>query len=76
MLVTFRHGRARTQLSLVPRSIQKKPAASGPATKRPVPSTSANGNTETSTDRSEENADSKPTSKMSNEDFRNMLLKK
>uniref|UniRef100_K1PTT4 LSM-interacting domain-containing protein n=1 Tax=Magallana gigas TaxID=29159 RepID=K1PTT4_MAGGI len=63
-----RRGKARTQLSLVPRSIQRTPAPSKGAISKsnPLPSLEANGQA----------AASATATKMSNDDFRKMLLKK
>ncbi|XP_034337393.2 squamous cell carcinoma antigen recognized by T-cells 3 isoform X2 [Magallana gigas] len=65
---TETRGKARTQLSLVPRSIQRTPAPSKGANPKsnPLPSLEANGQA----------AASATATKMSNDDFRKMLLKK
>ncbi|XP_048775052.2 squamous cell carcinoma antigen recognized by T-cells 3-like [Ostrea edulis] len=64
---TESRGKARTQLSLVPRSIQRTPAKSARPTSTPPPPTETNGQSTASTT---------TTTKMSNDDFRKMLLKK
>ncbi|OWF39137.1 squamous cell carcinoma antigen recognized by T-cells 3-like [Mizuhopecten yessoensis] len=65
---TETRGKARTQLMLLPRSIKKAPVSGGPV------KTSANQNSANETDSNGDSAQS--ATKMSNADFRNMLLKK
>ena len=63
----FSRGKARTQVSLVPRSVSRQPVT------KPTPKSSGD-----SSGKGKESTDEKAgaTSKMSNADFRNMLLKK
>ncbi|KAJ8312590.1 hypothetical protein KUTeg_009963 [Tegillarca granosa] len=66
-------GKARTQLSLLPRSLQKPPGGGAPKKGSANQKAASNVQTHTANGQSESKSD---TSKMSNQDFRNMLLKK